>query len=251
MDIITDQVGDFQPYYQDADCVIYHADCLPILNALPAACADVLLGDPPFCSGGSLESQKNTKGQGVRSEADGFEWFAGDQMTTPGLVFLLRSVLVSTRRFLRPNRSALLWTDWRMVPNIAPAFESAGLRYRNMIVWDKGSAGLGMGFRPRHEILLEYTNGSTEYNSKSYGNVIAASRIPPAKRNHKCEKPLAVLNPVLDVCTKPDGVVVDPFMGGGSVLASAMAMGRKYFGVEIEEKYCERAAKRKEQGKLF
>ena len=46
MNIITDQIGDFQPYYQDADCVIYNADSRQVLPCLGTS--DLLLTDPPY-----------------------------------------------------------------------------------------------------------------------------------------------------------------------------------------------------------
>ena len=240
-----------EPYYQKDGVTIYNGDCLQILRELPAASVDAVITDPPYCSGGSLESQKNTKGQGMLTVKHGAEWFAGDNMSTPGLVFLVRACLVQARRFLKPNRSAMVFTDWRMVPNIAPAIESCGMRYRNMIVWDKGNPGMGVGFKPTHEILLEFTNGVTEYQSLKGSNVINSKRVHISKRKHPCEKPGDLLGKVLSVTVPEDGVVVDPFMGGGSVLGSCVRFGCQYIGIEIDERYCEAAASRLDQGVLF
>lgn len=243
-----------RPYYERGGITIYHGDCLQVLPFIEAASADAVITDPPYCSGGSLESQKNTSAQGLRSatvQAEGFEWFSADNMSTAGLVFLVRASLVSARRFLKPNRSAFVFTDWRMVPNIAPALESSGLRYRNMIVWDKGHAGLGCGFKPAHEVLLEFSNGATEYQAKTGQNVIRASRVPASSRKHNAEKPVDLIREVIKVAVPAGGIVVDPFMGSGSVLAACVSMGCRYVGCELEERYCEAAVDRVSQGVLF
>ena len=138
-----------------------------------------------------------------------------------------------------------------MVPNIAPALESSGLRYRNMIIWDKGHAGLGCGFKPAHEVLLEFTNGATEYQCKTGQNVIRSARVHASDRKHNAEKPTKLLCEVIKVAVPEGGLVIDPFMGSGSVLEACVQMGCRYVGCELEERYCESAVDRIRQGVLF
>lgn len=226
---------------------IHNVDCLDFLRTLPDGSVDAVVCDPPYCSGGSLEAQKNTKAQGLRgstvADAD-FKWFAADNMSTPGLVWLLRSMLTECRRILKPNRSALLFTDWRMVPSIAPALESSGLRYRNMIVWDKGNAGLGVGFKPAYEVILEYANGSTEYQTRTGQNLIRGKRVSSSAKEHGCQKPVELIEELIGVVCPIDGVVLDPFAGSGTTGVACIQTGRNFIGCEIDAGYAEIARRR-------
>lgn len=226
---------------------IYHGDCLTVVGQLPGESVDVLLTDPPYCSGGYLEAQKNTKAQGLRGatvRADTFQWFA-DNMGTVGLVWLLRGLMVEMRRVLLPNRAAYIFTDWRMVPSIVPVIESAGFRFRNQLIWDKGNAGLGVGFKPAYEVIMEFAKGSPVYEVKNGQNVLRMARMSSSLKEHGAEKPLTLINEILRVASP--GVVLDPFLGSGTSLVAAKALGRKAIGIEIEERYCEIAARRMAQ----
>jgi DNA modification methylase len=238
------------PFYTDQAVTLYHGDCLPILQELPPG-IDAILTDPPYCSGGYMEAQRGAaKMQGLRSERikeEKFKWFAGDNMTTVGLTWLLRSVLVEGRRLLFPNRSAFVFCDWRMVPALVPALESSGMRWRNLLVWDKGSAGLGCGFKPVHEMVAEFTNGATEYSTRDGQNVLRFKRVPPGQRLHNAQKPTNVLREILRVAVPENGVILDPFAGSGSTLLAAKQEGRRAIGIELDEENCENIATRLSQ----
>lgn len=62
---------------------------------------------------------------------------------------------------------------------------------------------------------------------------------------HPTPKPLRLMGEL--VRTMPLGVILDPFMGSGTTLRAAKDLGRKAIGIEIEERYCEIAAKRMQQ----
>lgn len=116
---------------------MYLGDCLEVMESLERV--DAVITDPPYCSGAVSEASRTAApGQGLRTETlQRFGWFVGDNMGTAGLVFLLRSMAFRAVDLIQPSGSMLTFCDWRMVPNLAPAIESAGMRYQNMVVWDK------------------------------------------------------------------------------------------------------------------
>lgn len=226
--------------------VVYEGDCLEVMRTLSSGSVGALITDPPYCSGGFNESQKHhAKGQGCRSETlRDIGWFVNDNMTTGGLVWLLRQVSCEAYRLLPDGGSMCIFTDWRMYAHLAPALESSGLRLQNLVVWDKGSPGLGTGFRPQHELIIHLTKGKPTFYDRSVGNVISAKRIHSSRRLHQTEKPLDLLRALVRVTCPPNGVVLDPFCGSGSTLVAARDEGRRSIGIERDCDYCAVVRKR-------
>lgn len=225
-------------------------DCLSILDGqdgIEAGSVDAVLVDPPYCSGGATERAKGAAtGQGLRSEtldSGRFSWFAADNMTTGGLVWLLRECASIWMRVLKPGGSATVFCDWRMYPTLVPALESVGLRYQNLIVWDKGSMGLGRGFRMQHELAIHLTTGVGEYYDASTGNVIQAGRVGDA-REHPTQKPAALFERLVSVVSPPGGLVLDPFAGSGTTGVACLRLGRRFIGWERDPNYFEIACRR-------
>jgi site-specific DNA-methyltransferase (adenine-specific) len=208
---------------------LHHGDCLEVMATLPDNSVDAVITDPPYCSGGVSEASRvSAIGQGLRSENLGrFGWFVGDNMTTAGLVWVLRHVAIECQRIVKPSGSVMMFCDWRMLHTLVPALESAGLRYQGLVVWDKGHFGMGNGFRCQHEMIMHFTCGKPQYYSKSFGNVLQAKRVNANDRQHQTQKPIELLSPLLKVGTPKGGIVLDPFMGSGSTGVAAMMENRK------------------------
>lgn len=215
------------PWHQSAIGQTATADALAALASLPDDLAHAIITDPPYCSGGWTESaRQSAPGMTPACKASG--WFRGDTMTTWGLLALLRAVAIEARRVLVPGGSLAVFCDWRMVPGLAPALESAGYRWRGSPVWDKLSQGQGStGIRARHETILWLTApGPTVRGPRTIGSVIPAKRVPPGKRRHPTEKPVEVLAPLIEALVPEGGTVVDPFAGSGALGAAAVLTGR-------------------------
>jgi DNA modification methylase len=82
------------------------------------------------------------------------------------------------------------------------------------------------------------TRGVFTYNCTGYDH------------EHPAQKPTPLMQHLIRLFAREDGLVLDPFMGVGSTLVAAKAMTRKAIGIEIEERYCEIAARRLEQSVL-
>ena len=102
-------------------------------------------------------------------------------------------------------------------------------------------------FSSSAEYIVYATNGAHEADGeKATQNVFSCPTLVGESKEHLAEKPNEVMTWVLGV-TPSNSLVLDPFMGSGTTLRAAKDLGRKAIGIEIEEKYCEIAAKRMSQ----
>jgi len=214
-----------KPYFEKDGITIYHGDCREIF---PQVVADVLVVDPPY--GIAYESSMTGHHGGTALPG-----IAGDEDTS------LRDWMLDVWR-----GPALVFGSWkRPRPKDCKA----------LLIWEKGDhVGmgdlsipwkpnteeiyvLGKGFDGKRGSSVLKINAAVTWNSVGFG------------RRHPHEKPLALMRELIHKC--PKGRVVDPFMGSGSTLEAARDDGREAIGIELEEKYCEIAAKRLAQGVLF
>ena len=118
------------------------------------------------------------------------------------------------------------------------------------MIWDKGEWP-GMG-----DLSLPWGRSDEEvyvigrgWSGTRSGTILRCHRRHGASLVHPSEKPRELLELLIAKC--PRGVVVDPFMGSGTTLLAARECHRRAIGIEIEERYCEIAAKRLAQGVLW
>lgn len=97
--------------------------------------------------------------------------------------------------------------------------------------------------------------GDNLYQSQNGGPRLMRSvlyvRSEHGRAQHPTQKPIGILEPLILYSTNPGDTVLDPFMGSGSTLVAAKLNGRKAVGIEVDERYCEIAARRLDQGVLI
>lgn len=222
---------------------VLQGDCIEALCAMSPESVDAIITDPPYASGGKQETQRRRSSGMVKSWEGA--WFAGDAMGTEGLVFLLRSVAFQAERILLPGASLLVFCDWRMWTAVAPALESAGLTLQTMIVWDKGSAGMGNGFRATHELVAHLRkSGPPHFHATDGSNVIRVGRVHGPAKVHPTEKPVPLMETLIRMVSPRDGLIVDPFCGSGATGVAARRLGRRFVGMERDPRYVSIAEER-------
>lgn len=201
---------------------------------LDGAHPEILLTDPPYCSGGFQESGKVTGSIGSK-QSDGKGGYttptiSSDNLSTRGYQVLMKAVLGAA-----DVKVAYLFTDWRMWVYLFDLVEGSGLGVRNMIVWNKKSPGMGNGWRAQHELVMFAHRTKPKWdNHKGYGNVLEATR--SGNELHPTQKPVEILEKLLDNTDWAEGVL-DPFGGSGTTLIAAESAGQPAYLMEMEPRF--------------
>jgi DNA modification methylase len=234
-----------KPYYEDDHVTIYHGDCLHVLADLDVEIGQVLTS-PPYNKGARVaagtEWRRLADGYGSCTDdlphAEYVEWQQAivsklwSMLADDGAIYYQHKPIAKGNAGLFP---------FELIPPYVPV--------RQVITWDRGS-----GFQrqhthyvPRYEWILVCAREAFRINSL---DVFDLWKIPPnVDPDHPASFPIELAR--LALRTTDAELILDPFMGSGTTLRAAKDLGRKAIGIEIEERYCEIAAKRMGQEVLF
>jgi site-specific DNA-methyltransferase (adenine-specific) len=201
------------PYYADDLVTIYHGDCraLGLSIETPAA----LVSDPPYGMrwDNSVSIGPNGKGAtGTRASRYGERIVGDDEPFDPAAWLDFAEVILwGSNHYAQrlPVGTTLVWLK-RYDDALGSYLSDAE------VAWEKGGHGV-------------YCFRETGYKGNE-------------ERYHPTQKPIALMRWCIGRTTSP--LVIDPFAGSGTTLRAAKDLGRRAIGIEIEERYCEIAARR-------
>jgi site-specific DNA-methyltransferase (adenine-specific) len=212
-----------KPYYERDGIVIYHGDCREVLPALGPV--DLVLTDPPYGIEGGVSS-------GVaRGKGDYAGGFVDD-------AHHIREVVVPVIEWCIENARCVVLTPGNRCFSMYPQPQSFGAFYQPAAVGMQAFGNLDA------QPIFYYGASGGSRMGKPCSYMLTE---PPEHNGHPCPKPLRAWRKLLAVVGTTDGLTLDPFMGSGTTLRAAKDLGRKAIGIEIEERYCEIAAKRLSQ----
>lgn len=243
------------PYYQESGVTIYHANCFQALHLAPIV--DCVIADPPY-GDTSLAWDRRVTGWANcvarRCSSAGSMWVFGSMR------FFLEDVrefdewtLAQDVIWEKHNGSSFHADRFKRVHEHAVQFYRGDWAsvYKSPVTTDDATARtVRRKQRPPHTGHIEAGAYVSHDGGPRLMRSVIAVRSCHGEAVHPTQKPIGILTPLLRYSCKPGGTVLDPFMGSGSTLIAAKALGLRAVGIEIEEKYCEIAAKRLAQGVL-
>jgi len=198
---------------------IIHGDCLKVMKDFPNNSVDLIITDPPYGDnigyGWNNKTIKNNENPLINCSA-----------------------LVQCYRVLRRNRSLYLFTNWKHYPFLTEfILRYTKFKIRHLIVWKKHNFGLGWAFRHQYELILVLEKGKPKYNLKNFSDVQTCSHINHNKTNHPHEKPIDLIQKMIEHSSSKGQLILDPFAGSGTICRASKIMERKWIGVELDGRW--------------
>lgn len=228
--------------FSSGNVTLFHGDALRVLTTLTDASVDAVLTDPPYSSGGqSMSARQADPAQKYQQSGTKRQYppMLGDNKDQRSWTLWSTLWLSECWRAAREGSPLMVFTDWRQLPALTDAVQAAGWAWRGIVAWDKRSARPQIGrFRQQCEYVLFASKGRFAAPTRACLPGVYAYTVNSAQKVHLTSKPVKLIMDLLAV-TKPGAIVLDPFMGGGSVGEGCVRTGRSYIGVELSREYFE------------
>lgn len=217
------------------DCTLYHGDCLEVMKAMPSGCADITVTSPPY----NLMGQYSDKSQmGQNFTPDRLNGWYEDAMCEEEYQAWQRDILnecvrVTNGPVFYVHQVRYAWgrkNKW-----YHPVHWLDGFQVWAEIIWNRGS-GISATKRPTMADQRIYMIGKpVVWNKPECTSVWDI----PADRNseHPCPFPIELVGRCLRMASAKGCAVFDPFMGSGTTGVAALNTGRKFIGIELDERY--------------
>ena len=209
-------------------------DAVHWLKTLPDESIDLVITDPPY---ESLEKHRaiGTTTRLKNSKASSNKWF----QIFPNTRFV--ELFTEVHRVLKRNTHFYLFCDQETMFVAKPLAEQVGFRFWKPVIWDKVAIGMGYHYRARYECILFFEKGKRKLNDLGVPDIL---EVPRVYRGYPAEKPSAVSEILIRQSTQPGELIVDPFMGSGSVGVAAVTLGRSFAGNDVCDEAIEIAERR-------
>lgn len=229
------------------NCILYCGDAMEILPDLDPV--DCIVTDPPYAltsGGGNPKSGRRMSGKFNNKNYNNNGNIVDCDITWADFMPLLYDALESGHAYIMCNN--------RHIANCENAAINAGFGLHNWLVWDKGNATPNRWYMKNCEFTGFFYKQPVKYITDCGDKQLISCPQEPYG-NHPTPKPVALMQHYIKNSTQVEQTVLDPFMGVGSTGVAALRLGRKFIGIEKDERYydtaCERILKSLDQGSLF
>jgi len=209
---------------------LYHGDCLDFMRDMPDKSVDCVVTDPPYGITGSHQIVRTDgiTGGGTRAHSRKYKATTWD-------------ICLSTQQYKSLARVSIdqIIFGYNYFSDILPPA-------RCFIVWDKkGQVGWDDNYSDCELVWTSFNHPAKIYKHLWVGLIRDSELGVP--RHHPTQKPVKLMEWLINKFTNYGQTIFDPFMGSGTTGVAAVKLGRKFIGCEIDKDYFEIAKRRIEE----
>jgi DNA modification methylase len=221
---------------------LFEGDCRDFLPDIKDDSIDLIIIDPPY---NVDKAEWDSLGSGLEYASWATDW------------------LVECKRILKNSGSLYIFGVNRMLSYLQQVLDGMGMIYKSWIIWDTIEGAGGGLWVNRYEAILYYSKTETpyednlsirlerheenireykgvEYKFKNPSNIWRFIRVDDSdlKRSaHPTQKPVELIERIVQASSPQGGRVLDPFMGSGTTAIAALKNKRHFTGMEIDADY--------------
>lgn len=220
------------------------ADSREVIKRIPDNAIDFILTDPPYNIGKHSTGNIPLPGRtAMNNDVADWDWvdFHPEEWADEFI------------RILKPTGNLFIFTSYNQ---LGRWYECLDHKFdtSNFMIWHKTNPApkiFKAGFLNSCEMIFTCWNKRHTWNFISQAEMHNFIESPICMRperlsdpKHPAQKPVAILKKLLQIASNPGDIVFDPFMGVGSTGVAALDLGRRFIGVELDERYFAAAKKR-------
>ena len=221
--------------------ILVNDDMRNLLSGISDNSVDLLITDPPYPvtsrgsagnSGGMLQKDINKKGKVFKHNSIDCSEYAPEFY-----------------RILKDGSHCYVMTNHINLINMLNTFTECGFHFIKSLVWNKGNKIMGQYYMSQFEYILFFRKGKgKKINNCGTSDILSVpnkkTKGANGKNLHDTEKPVELMQILIENSSQDGDVVIDPFVGVGSTALACIKTNRKFICCELDENYCQVATER-------
>ena len=222
---------------------LINGNCLDTLKNIPNESIDLIVTDPPYPttsrgnagnSGGMLQKDINKKGKVFTYNNINCKEYAPEFY-----------------RLLKDGSHCYVMTNHINLIDMLNTFTNVGFHFIKSLIWNKGNKIMGQYYMSQYEYILFFRKGrGKKINNCGTSDILSIpnkkTKDKGGKNIHDTEKPIELMEVLVNNSSQENELVLDPFMGVGSTGLACIKNNRNFIGIEIDENYLNIAKSRLE-----
>ena len=229
---------------------IHNDDCLNVFKTINDNSIDLIVSDIPYkiVSGGCTKDTVKIRATKFMGEMLDRYSLEDHNLIKSGKLFKHNDIkfsefLPSLYRILKDDSHCYLMVNGRNLNELQNEAEKVGFKYQNLLVWDKGNATPNKWYMNACEFILFLRKGKAK-NINNLGSKTILSVPNVRNKMHPTEKPVELMQILIENSSNENDTVLDPFMGSGSSGVACINTHRNFIGIELDKTYFDIAQNR-------